>query len=71
MSATFRRTVVPSSTPVGDRAALARYANKVLNNPALASRLGAAARARAEQEFSVARMIEGHTALYRELLSQE
>jgi glycosyltransferase involved in cell wall biosynthesis len=64
--------VTPGETgylaPLGDRGALARYANKILNDRELARRLGAAGRRRMEQEFSIAAMVERHAALYRELL---
>jgi glycosyltransferase involved in cell wall biosynthesis len=53
---------------VGDRAALARYANKILDDPQLAQRLGAAGRQRVATEFTVHAMVEKHAALYRELL---
>jgi glycosyltransferase involved in cell wall biosynthesis len=53
--------------PLGDRAALARFASKLLDDADLRSRLGRAARERIGQ-FSVARMVERHAALYREIL---
>jgi glycosyltransferase involved in cell wall biosynthesis len=53
---------------LGDRAALARYANKILDDAQLAARLGAAGKERMGAEFSVAAMVERHAALYRELL---
>lgn len=49
-------------------AELARHTNNLLNAPALAQRLGAAARVRVQQEFSIEKMVERYTALYRELL---
>ncbi len=55
--------------PVGDRAALARAANKILDNAELAERLGTAARARVAADFSAAAMVAAHAALYRELLA--
>ncbi|MCE5268502.1 MAG: glycosyltransferase [Planctomycetaceae bacterium] len=67
-----RDLVLPGVTgylvPVGSRAGLAKYAERLLNDSALAARLGAAARQRVEQEFSVQHMIDRHVALYRELL---
>ena len=54
--------------PVGDRAAFARYTERLLNDSALASRLATAAREKVWREFSVEKMIERHAALYRELL---
>ncbi|HWB12360.1 MAG TPA: glycosyltransferase [Pirellulales bacterium] len=68
-----RDLVVPGETgylvPVGDRAALARQANKLLDDAELAKRLGEAARRRVLAEFSVERMVEAHVKLYRGLLS--
>jgi glycosyltransferase involved in cell wall biosynthesis len=49
-------------------AGMAHYTNDILTDPALARRLGAAARARVEQEFSVEKMIQRYMTLYRELL---
>ena len=54
--------------PVGDRAGFAKCTQRLLNDPALSARLSAAARGRAESEFSVAKMIASHASLYRELL---
>jgi glycosyltransferase involved in cell wall biosynthesis len=54
--------------PVGDRAAFAKYTERLLNDAALAAQLSAAARRRVEEEFSVEKMIARHAALYRELL---
>lgn len=54
--------------PVGDRAALAKYAERLLNDPALSLRLATAARERVRREFSIEKMIARHVELYRELL---
>lgn len=54
--------------PVGDRAGLARYAHKILEDPELGRRLGTAGRQRILAEFTVESMVEKHAALYRELL---
>ena len=54
--------------PVGDRAGFTRWTNKLLDDAALARRLGGAGQQRALREFSVEKMIERHAALYRELL---
>jgi glycosyltransferase involved in cell wall biosynthesis len=68
-----RELVISDATgylvPVGDRAGFAKYTARLLDDPALAARLSAAARLRVQSEFSVAKMIERHAALYRELLS--
>ncbi|MBI3836490.1 MAG: glycosyltransferase [Planctomycetia bacterium] len=54
--------------PVGDRAGLARYANKILDDSELARRLGIAGRERIAAEFAIDAMVERHAALYREIL---
>jgi glycosyltransferase involved in cell wall biosynthesis len=68
-----RELVVPDVTgyllPVGDRAAFAKHADRLLNDAALSARFAAAARQRVQNEFSVEKMIERHAALYRELLA--
>jgi glycosyltransferase involved in cell wall biosynthesis len=68
-----RELVVPGETgflvPLGDRAAYARFAHKILEDPALQARLGAAGRKRIEIEFAVDAMVAAHAALYRELLA--
>lgn len=51
---------------LGDRAEFARRTNALFNDPALAARLGAAARERVAREFSVERMVERFARLYRE-----
>lgn len=67
-----RDLVVPDETgylvPVGDRAALARQANKLLDDVDLARRLGDAGRQRVLREFTVERMVERHEQLYREVI---
>lgn len=54
---------------VGDRAAFAQSWLRILDDPELRTRLGEAGRRRMLEEFSVAKMVERHAALYRELLS--
>ena len=54
--------------PVGERAGLARYAHKILEDPELGRRLGTAGRQRILADFTVESMVEKHAALYRELL---
>jgi glycosyltransferase involved in cell wall biosynthesis len=54
--------------PVGDRAALARATQRLLENPSLAAQLGTAARRRANGQFSVERMVRRHVELYEKLL---
>jgi len=55
--------------PVGDRAAFAKYTERLLNDAALSARLADAARRRVQNEFSVEQMVARHAALYREVLS--
>jgi glycosyltransferase involved in cell wall biosynthesis len=67
-----RELVVPDVTgyliPIGDRAAFAKYSERLLNDAALAGRFSAAARQRVASEFSVEKMVDRHVRLYRELL---
>jgi len=67
-----RDLVVPNLTgylvPVGDRAGLARHTNRLLDDPALAGRLGRAGQERMSGEFSVEKMVARHAELYRRLL---
>ncbi|MGD9723847.1 MAG: glycosyltransferase [Pirellulales bacterium] len=64
--------VVPGQTGylvrVGDRAAYARHAQRILEDRTLRDRLGAAGRERIVRDFSVPAMVDAHAALYRELL---
>jgi glycosyltransferase involved in cell wall biosynthesis len=60
-----------ASTPSVNKAVaagVARFTNRILNDAALARRLGEASRKRALDQFSVARMVDAYAALYRELL---
>jgi glycosyltransferase involved in cell wall biosynthesis len=54
--------------PVGDRAAFAKYTERLLNDPALSARLSSSARQRVQSEFSIEKMIERHVELYRRVL---
>jgi glycosyltransferase involved in cell wall biosynthesis len=54
--------------PVGDRAGFARWTQKLLEDPVLASQIGQSARRRIESEFTIERMVKRHAALYHELL---
>lgn len=56
--------------PVGDRAGFARWTNTLLEDEALARRLGQAGRERMRTEFSVERMIQRHVALYERMLQE-
>ncbi|NQU21681.1 MAG: glycosyltransferase [Candidatus Nealsonbacteria bacterium] len=54
--------------PAGDRAALARHTQRLLNDAELATRLGTAGRERMQREFGVEAMVGRYAELYRELL---
>jgi glycosyltransferase involved in cell wall biosynthesis len=56
--------------PVGDRALLARWVDRLLSDPELARRLGESGRQRARCHFSVAEMVRRYAALYEELLDR-
>jgi len=56
-------------TPFGDPAALAQAINRLLENRQLAHTLAAAARARVENEFSIARCAREHIALFSRLIA--
>jgi glycosyltransferase involved in cell wall biosynthesis len=53
--------------PVGDRAGLARFANKIIDDAELAQRLGSAAKQRIATQFAAQAMVERYAALYREV----
>lgn len=53
--------------PLGDRAGLARYANKIIDHAELAQRLGTAAKERMATQFTAQAMVERYVALYREV----
>jgi glycosyltransferase involved in cell wall biosynthesis len=69
-----RDLVVPGETgylvPLGDRAAFTRHTHALLDDRALARRLGQAGQSRMRAEFSIEQMIERHARLYRDLLQQ-
>jgi glycosyltransferase involved in cell wall biosynthesis len=50
--------------PIGDRAAMARHTNRLLDDAVLAARLGEAGRQRVLTEFSVSKLIERYRELY-------
>ena len=54
--------------PPADRAALARFTNRLLDQPEVANRLRQAARDRALAEFSAAKMAARYAQLYQEVL---
>jgi len=57
--------------PDDDEVALATAWQRLLADPALRASLAAAARHRAQQEYSVERMVAQHASLYRELAHRE
>jgi len=56
--------------PVGDIAAMAAAALRILADPALATRLGRAARARAETRFPLEPAVDRYEAVYRRVLDR-
>ena len=56
--------------PVGDAAALGAALTRLIRDPALRARLGAAARKRVETDFSPAAMVEAYGSMYEELASR-
>lgn len=54
--------------PIAGRAARARATDQILTDPTLAARLGAAAKQRMAEHFSVEENIRRHAELYRELI---
>ncbi len=54
--------------PIGDRTAFARTAHQLLENPALARRVGQAAQEHVRREFTVEKMIARHAEMYRQIL---
>ena len=63
-----RDLVLPDETgrivPLGDRAEFATHSQELLKSPDEASQLGKAAAIRIRDDFSVAKMIQGHAQLY-------
>jgi glycosyltransferase involved in cell wall biosynthesis len=57
--------------PPGDAAAIAAAVSRLLDDPELACRLGRAARARIDDQFSVGRMVSATENLYGELLARK
>ena len=68
-----RDLVVPEETgylvQVGHRAGFARWTNQLLDDAALAARLGQAARQRVASEFGIEAMLSRYVALYRSVLA--
>jgi glycosyltransferase involved in cell wall biosynthesis len=64
-----RELITPGETgylyPVGDRAGIARYTERLLNDAPLAARLGEAGKQLIAREFSEATMVDRHAELYR------
>jgi glycosyltransferase involved in cell wall biosynthesis len=56
--------------PIAGRAARARSTDQIFNEPALAARLGAAARQRMLEQFSVDESVRRHEELYCQILGQ-
>jgi glycosyltransferase involved in cell wall biosynthesis len=68
-----RDLVVPERTgylvPVGNRPMFARCTQRILEDAALAQRLGSAARRRIAEHFTLEQMIQRHDDLYHEILN--
>lgn len=56
--------------PVGDRAGFAQRTIQVLDDPELARRFSQSARQRIRDEFSLEKMLQRHTELYEQVLSE-
>lgn len=52
----------------GDGVGFAQFGDRILADPDLAQRLGAAGRKRMQENFSINKMVESHIALYRSVL---
>jgi glycosyltransferase involved in cell wall biosynthesis len=67
----LRELMTPEKTgllfPLGDRPGLARCTQRLLQDRALAQRIGQAAREHVLQSFSAEAMVDRHAALYREI----
>jgi glycosyltransferase involved in cell wall biosynthesis len=55
--------------PPGDAGALADALNRLANDPALRARMGAAGQSRADELFTLRRMVDRNESLYREILA--
>ncbi|MGH7127929.1 MAG: glycosyltransferase, partial [Planctomycetaceae bacterium] len=55
---------------VGDSVGFAQFSDRILADPALADRLGRAARERMRSEFSIEKMVQAHAALYRQVVGE-
>ncbi len=53
---------------VGDSVGMAQFTDRILADPSLGQRLGAAGRERMRSQFSIERMVAAHADLYREVL---
>jgi glycosyltransferase involved in cell wall biosynthesis len=59
-----------SLVPPGDERALAEECRRLLREPELACRMGAAGRARLEESFDIDRLVDETATLYRDLLAR-
>jgi glycosyltransferase involved in cell wall biosynthesis len=53
---------------VGDSVGMAQFSDRILADPSLAQRLGAAGRERMRHQFGIDRMVAAHAQLYRDVL---
>ncbi len=67
-----REAIVPGETgflvPIGDRGAIARKTQRLLDDEQLAQQIGAAGRSRAQDRFSVDNMVRRYVQMYRQLV---
>ena len=67
-----REAVVPGQTgylvPIGDRGAIARQTQRLLENRELAQQLGTAGQSRARDRFHVDNMVQSYVHMYRQLV---
>ena len=67
MTETTNQIGFPLELPRGDFAACAGAILKILDDDSLAARMGASARARVEERFSLERTVDRYFALYRRM----
>ncbi len=55
---------------VGDSAAFSQFADRILANPELKTRLGIAARSRMQENFRIEQMVDRHAELFRSIMQE-
>jgi glycosyltransferase involved in cell wall biosynthesis len=56
---------------VGDSVGFAQFSDRLLSDRGLTRRIGAAARQRALEHFSIQKMVDAHAALYRQVIDEQ